>query len=523
MVGTPKGPATEADGDVDEVADGVGDVPETEPPASSGEQRQRSKLLRPGQIRPSELVLAVAIAALLVAATLVGARVSSGHTEKAPVAEATTSVRAAEPIAQIAGDAVLNCSLLTGLSGWQASSDTGHVQLTRVSGPPSPAGVPTAADVVSPGPTGKWAMVLIALREPEAYFQVGSTYRMQLWVRDVTGSGANLILVLANQNYRARPTTASMGAAHKDTDWHLVSRTFIATAPGDEDTGLYVQLPSDQAFHYQLTGASVVPAVVPAVPRVDGPPAQVVSFDGPAGSPPNPAQWNREVGGNGWGNGELETYTKSVSNAQLDGAGNLVITARRENKTGPDGISRQYTSARINTRGKVIVQSGSYVESTIDVPVGDGVWSAFWLLGSNFPQVGWPASGELNVMEVAGADTTWVHTAAHMAEIGNPRQLEEFGWGDAGGSTDLGPDLRARPHSYGVYFDGQMVRFYIDRKEHMTVWAQDALTAGWDWPFGKPEDLVLNIAVGAGDPTNTSFPQTMTVGPISIWQGGTPF
>lgn len=514
MVDAPNEPAIDVAGDVD------GPEPGPDDPSAAPQPPNR---LRDRGIRPTEVALAATVVALLVTATMAGARMTGAHKDRAPLATITRSIGVTAPVAQIAGDAVANCSLAANLSGWRASSETGNVQLTRVSTPPSPAGVTTAADVAAASPSGQWAMVLIALRQPLVYFRVGSTYRMQLWERDVTGSGASLALVLANQNYRARPSTASMTAAHKDTDWHLVSRTFVATAPGGEDTALYVQLPADQAFHYQLTGASLLPVTVPAVPRVDGPPAQVVSFDGPAGSPPNPAQWNRETGGNGWGNNELETYTKNVSNAQLDGAGHLVITARRETRTGPDGIRRDYTSARINTQGKVVVQPGSYVESTIDVPVGDGVWSAFWLIGSNFPQVGWPASGELNVMEVAGADTTWVHTAAHMAKMGDPRALAEFGWGDAGGSTDLGADLRARPHSYGVYFDGQTVRFYIDRKEHMAIWAQDAATAGWDWPFGKPESLVLNIAIGAGDPTNTPFPQNMTVGPISIWQGGKPF
>ena len=91
---------------------------------------------------------------------------------------------------------MLNCSLVTSLSGWQASSDTGHVELTRVTTPPSPAGETTGAEVVASSPTGNWAMVLIALRQPGDYFQVGSTYRMQLWVRDVAASGANLILAL---------------------------------------------------------------------------------------------------------------------------------------------------------------------------------------------------------------------------------------------------------------------------------------------------------------------------------------
>ena len=511
MVDVAKRPAADAAADVDALASRARATSSAAPP--------RPNHSRPGRRRRNRMIVIAALV-VLVAAIFTEASCSCLSVGKG---SDSAGMPASGSAPQAAGDAVRNGSVSSDLSGWRVSSDGGHISLTRVVGQRSPAGVATAADLAATSGSGHWAMALIALHQPAKYFRVGHTYRMQLWVRDVPGSDQGLVLVLANQNYSARPTMASAEVAYKDTGWHLVSRTFVATASGARDTCLYVQLPADRPFHYQLTGASVRPVDVPAVPRVDGPPAQVISFDGPAGSPPDRGQWSHDVGGGGWGNGELETYTTSVSNAHLDGAGHLVITARREGQTSADGAPGRYTSARINTKGKVAIQPGSYVESTIDVPVGAGVWSAFWLIGSDLSQVGWPASGELDVMEVAGADTTWVHTAAHMADAADPTKLVGFGWGDAGGSTDLGEDLRARPHTYGVYFDDQTVRFYIDREEHAAVWAQDARTAGWDWPFGKPQNIVLNLAIGAGDPTNTPFPQTMTVGPISVWQGGTPF
>jgi|GEM_PF-1032914 len=495
--------------------------------------------------RPSKIIASVGAAVLAATvAVLVQVTVTSRNTHASPADVAAPSGRGAQTVTggsdqpavdgtpyhdpslavdRPAENAVLNESADADLQGWRAQSDAGHVQVRRVTGITTPIGVTTAADVSRPGGNGTWAWTLISLRTPTEYFQTGRTYRMQLWVRDVEAANSKVGLLLGDGHYQERPTDVSQYAGFTDHSWHLLSRTFVCTAPGGPGTALYVELPASGSFHFQLAAASVRQVVAPAPAQVNGPPAKVVSFDGPAGSPANPAEWNHELGGNGWGNNEWQTYTADVANAGLDGTGHLLITARRENATGPDGIPRHYTSARLTTEGKVVVQPGSYLETSIDVPVGAGVWSAFWLVGSNSRQIGWPRSGELDVMEVAGAGTTWVHSAAHMTKQADPMAEVEFGWGDAGGSVDLGKDLQARPHTYGVYFDSQTVRFYIDRREHMRIWADDARVAGWDWPFDKPQYLVLNIAVGAGDPTSTAFPQTMIVGAVSIWHGGVPF
>ena len=114
-------------------------------------------------------------------------------------------------------------------------------------------------------------------------------------------------------------------------------------------------------------------------------------FEGSAGAPPDPRYWTPEVGGDGWGNQQLEFNTDRTENAALDGAGNLVITARRELYQGSS-----YTSARLITRDLVEVRQGR-VEARLKMPVGSGMWPAFWMLGANFPETSWPACGEIDV------------------------------------------------------------------------------------------------------------------------------
>lgn len=424
-----------------------------------------------------------------------------------------------------AGEGVLNGSAAVDLSGWSAPTDGEPVTLTRVPITGGPSGADTAVDIRRAAGGSRWAMVLADLETPETFFRVGRTYRMQVFVRDLNASGRSIGMLLANANYLHRPTESSRYERYGDTYWHLLTRTFVCTEPASSDTAFYLALPPSGTLHWQVTAASVreVPPIRP--PTVGGPADRVLSFTGPAGTRPDPQVWNYELGGHGWGNGELQSYTSSLSNAQVDGNGNLTITARREDVVGPDGVERRYTSARVTTKGKVEVRPGSYVEAPIRVPVGAGSWPAFWLLGSSISEVGWPACGELDVVEVSGDNPTVAHSAIHMAARSDPDRDVPYQGGRDGGSVDLGHRLDSRAHVYGVYFDQAMVRFYIDRKAHMAFNLEDAVVSDRTWPFGGPQFLLLNVAVGGGtgDPTATSFPRQMTVGPISIWEGGTPF
>src|SRR5258708_36576450 len=128
-------------------------------------------------------------------------------------------------------------------------------------------------------------------------------------------------------------------------------------------------------------------------------------FNGKALAPPNSANWVYDLGAGGWGNRELETYTNSTDNAYQDGAGNLVIRAQRA----PSGA---YTSARIKTRGTFSFTYGR-VAARLKIPQGQGIWPAFWMLGTDIPTAGWPACGEIDIMENIGREPSTVHGTVH--------------------------------------------------------------------------------------------------------------
>src|ERR1700729_3595192 len=131
-------------------------------------------------------------------------------------------------------------------------------------------------------------------------------------------------------------------------------------------------------------------------------------FNAPNGSPPAPAKWNIVTGGKGFGNNELETYTTRPANIQQSD-GNLVITARKEDLIGPDGVARNYTSARINTQNHFGQKYGRF-EARMKLPTGKGIWPAFWLLGEDDETNHWPKCGEIDILETIGSPTTMYST-----------------------------------------------------------------------------------------------------------------
>ena len=124
------------------------------------------------------------------------------------------------------------------------------------------------------------------------------------------------------------------------------------------------------------------------------------------GSVLNTESWNYETGNSGWGNNELQFYRSGPSNVRLEN-GRMIITARKESFSGAD-----YTSARITTQGKREFQYGR-IDIRAKLPKGQGIWPALWMLGANFSQVGWPACGETDIMELIGHQPNKVHATAH--------------------------------------------------------------------------------------------------------------
>lgn len=122
----------------------------------------------------------------------------------------------------------------------------------------------------------------------------------------------------------------------------------------------------------------------------------------------------------------------------------------------------------------------------------------------------------MDILEGTGSTPNDAHTALHLGTLGNLSVDDQYGWGDAGGTIDLGSPIDGAAHTYGVYFDAQVVEFFVDRTLVREVTAANAAATGRSWPFASPQYLVLNVAISDGTPSTTAFPRSMYVGPINI-------
>ena len=228
-------------------------------------------------------------------------------------------------------------------------------------------------------------------------------------------------------------------------------------------------------------------------------------FDGPAGSPVDPDIWQPEVGGHGWGNEELQYYTEGTENASLDGAGNLAIVVRRSDS--------QYTSARLVSKDRVAFTYG-LVQARIKLPTGLGIWPAFWMLGQNIDEVGWPQCGEIDVMENVGQSPGVVHGTVHGPGYSGSSGVTA--WHDGGRS--LAGDFRV----YSVDWERDRIRWFLDDELYSTVTPADL--RGNPWVFDHDFFLLVNVAVGGTLPGNpdpsVSFPQTMLIDYIRVYASG---
>ena len=234
-------------------------------------------------------------------------------------------------------------------------------------------------------------------------------------------------------------------------------------------------------------------------------------FDGPDGSAPDPAKWSAETGGGGWGNNELEYYTAGRANSRVE-KGKLVIDALQEKFTGSDGVSREYTSARLKT-GKLFTQKYGRFEARIRIPKGQGMWPAFWMLGDDISAAGWPKCGEIDIMENVGFEPGKIHGTIHGPGYSGGKSL---GAPYAVASGDVADDFRV----FGVEWEPNEIRFYVDGHLYETRTPAD-LPVGTRWVFDHPFFLILNVAVGGGWPGNpdasTKFPQEMLVDYVRVY------
>ena len=236
------------------------------------------------------------------------------------------------------------------------------------------------------------------------------------------------------------------------------------------------------------------------------------NFSGPVGARPNPRRWGYDVGGGGWGNEELEYYTSRRANARLDGHGHLVITALAQHYVGRDGVTRSFTSARLQTLAHFQFEYGR-VQARIWVPGTPGLRAAFWMLGNDaYEPRGWPGSGEIDTMEVLGSRPSVVKGTLH-----GPWPWAPHGVGSSlGSSTSLASGF----HVYGVEWTPDQISFLFDGAVYGTVTPAD-LPAGAPWPFQHPFFLLLNLGVGGvatGTPVPARFPARMIVDWVRVWQ-----
>lgn len=260
------------------------------------------------------------------------------------------------------------------------------------------------------------------------------------------------------------------------------------------------------------------------------------NFD--ADGPIDAANWNTEIGtgNNGWGNNELQYYTDRPENIKVEG-GMLQITALQGSFQGS-----AYTSARITTKGKVEQQYGRF-EARIQLPWGQGLWPAFWLLGANIEEdddndpgtLVWPFCGEIDIMENRGQQPTLLNGSIHGPGYSAGEAITK--------AYDLENDrFDTGFHIFGIEWGPEYINFYVDDVLYNQItpddlpdtpepdWVDEIYPEPeydnlWNkWVFDdQPFFIIINLAVGGGfvgpPNANTVFPQTMLVDYIRVYQG----
>ncbi|NNE71062.1 MAG: family 16 glycosylhydrolase, partial [Rhodothermales bacterium] len=237
---------------------------------------------------------------------------------------------------------------------------------------------------------------------------------------------------------------------------------------------------------------------------------QLVWADEFDGTEVDAAKWTYQIGDGcpdlcGWGNGEEQYYTDA--NTIVDG-GTLRIEARREDEGG-----RSYTSSRLRTLGKAAFKYGR-IELRAKMPRGSGYWPAVWMLPEADVYGGWAASGEIDILEVFGNDPGTVHGTLHYGGE-SPRNTFK------GGSYTLPVrDFSRSFHDFAIEWVPGEMRWYVDGNLYHTARDWYTTEARFPAPFDQEFHLLVNVAVGGagGDPSNTTFPQSMEIDYIRVYQ-----
>ena len=195
-------------------------------------------------------------------------------------------------------------------------------------------------------------------------------------------------------------------------------------------------------------------------------------FDVPGA--PTAAKWGYDLGAGGWGNNELEYYTSRTDNAVVSN-GTLKIIAKKESYNGS-----AYTSARLLTKGLFSFQYGK-IEVRAKLPAGKGTWPGIWMLGNNISTAGWPACGEIDIMEQSGSDKNTVLGTMHY-----PTQKNQYG---DGGTTTVST-ASSEFHRYATIWSAASIQMLVDDVVYYTLPNSSGL------PFNQNFFVILNLAMG---------------------------
>jgi len=194
---------------------------------------------------------------------------------------------------------------------------------------------------------------------------------------------------------------------------------------------------------------------------------------------PDSKKWDYDIGGDGWGNNELQYYTNRSENARVEN-GNLVIELRKEAYSGSS-----YTSARLVSRYKGDWKYGK-IEVRAKLPSGKGTWPAIWMLPTDWAYGGWPASGEIDIMEHVGYDPQTIYGTVHTNDYNHTLGTQK-------GSQLTVADCETNFHNYGIIWNADTIQFYVDDNIYYTFKNEGT----WQkWPFDQRFHLLLNIAFG---------------------------
>lgn len=215
--------------------------------------------------------------------------------------------------------------------------------------------------------------------------------------------------------------------------------------------------------------------------------------------------WTYDLGASGWGNQELQNYTSNSDNAYVAN-GNLMIVAKEQ------GIS--YTSARLKSIGLQEFQYGR-IDVRAVLPFGQGIWPAIWMLGDNFPTAGWPACGEIDIMEVIGSSPSTTHGTIHFGA-----DWTQHNYVGQGTSLTSGQTFADEFHVFSIEWDANGITWLLDDSPFYSV--SPNVVGSQPYPFDHPFFFILNVAVGGQWPgypdATTTFPQFMAIDYVRVFQ-----